>query len=313
MAIAAEEEIVETGDDAVLPFQIADTAVRGRVVKLGEAIDEILRVHPYPPNVLELIGEATALVILMGASLKFDGKLIFQAQGDGPVALLVADFTAGGAVRATASLRGEIDPSLRGLRALMGEGHMALTIDQGPDMERYQGVTPIEGDSLASAAVGYFQQSEQIPTAVKLAVGSVSRPGARTTWRAGGVIAQFVPGEGGVRERGEATLKGPEERETWERAEVLLETTQADELLDPSISVETLLYRLYHEDGVRVFKPTPVAASCGCNAGKISAVLRRYSPEDLADMMEEGVVRVACEFCRREYTFDANGEAIDTP
>lgn len=298
------------GDDTALPFQVGESAVRGRVVRLGAAIDEILRVHPFPEPVLELIGEATALAVLMGASLKFDGKLIFQAQGSGPATMLVADYAASGEIRATASLRQAPEESARGLAALVGPGHIAITIDQGPDMERYQGVTPIEGRSLAEAAVGYFMQSEQIPTAVKLAVGRISRPGEEPAWRAGGVMAQFMPGEGGARARGESVLNAPADRETWERAAALLETTQADELLDPSISSQTLLYRLYHEDGVRVFEPSLVRAACACNAEKIAAVLRRYSPQELAGMMEDGAIRVACEFCRREYSFDETGREV---
>lgn len=294
------------GDDLILPFQVGDSAVRGRVVRLGPAIDRILSAHKFPPSVSELLGEAAALVAMMGASLKFDGKLIFQAQGDGPVRMLVADFTTGGALRATAAFDDEA-ASLRGLGALVGKGHMAMTIDQGSDMDRYQGVTPLGGDTLAKAAVAYFDQSEQIPTAIKLAVGRVAIPGKGEAWRAGGIIAQFVPGEGGPRERGEAALNAPEDREMWERAAAFLETTQADELLDPSLSAEELLYRLYHEDGVRVFKPSAVRAECSCNADKIAAVLGRYTPEELADMVDDGFIRVSCEFCRTEYLFDEKG------
>lgn len=303
-----EAKLRPAGDDAILPFQVGDTAVRGRVVRLGPAIDAILRAHPFPAAVKELVGEAAALVALMGSALKFDGKLIFQAQGDGPAHLLVADYTASGSLRATAKVSGEIDGKARGLEALLGKGHIALTIDQGPDMERYQGVTPIEGESLARAAVAYFDQSEQIPTAIKLAVGRVLLPGGGEAWRAGGIIAQFMPGEGGARERGEAALKAPEDLETWERAAALLETTQADELLDPDVSAETLLYRLYHEDGARVFEPRPARAECGCNADKIAAVLGRYAPEELEEMMEDGFIRAACEFCRTEYLFDRHGK-----
>ncbi|MEE2690420.1 MAG: Hsp33 family molecular chaperone [Pseudomonadota bacterium] len=304
----AEQKLRPAGDDAILPFQVGDSAVRGRIVRLGPAIDEILRVHPFPANVRELIGEAATLVALMGSALKFDGKLIFQAQGDGPASMLVADYSASGALRAMAKLSGEAPDGAKGLEALLGAGHIALTIDQGPDMERYQGVTPIEGDSLARAAISYFDQSEQIPTAVKLAVGRVYRPGEGETWRAGGVIVQFMPGEGGGRERGEAVLKAPEDRDLWERAAVLLETTQADELLDPDLSAETLLYRLYHEDGVRVFEPKPVRAECSCSADKIAAVLERYGPDELGDMVEDGFIRAACEFCRTEYLFDREGK-----
>lgn len=297
-------------DDAILPFQVSDTAVRGRTARLGASIDKILAAHRFPDPVSMLVGEAATLVAMMGAALKFDGKLILQAKGEGPLSMLVADYSVNGELRATASLRGEPPSGAMGLDALVGPGHMALTIDQGPDMERYQGVTPLEGASLAAAAAAYFMQSEQIPTAVKLAVGRVERPGGVRAWRAGGIIAQFVPAEGGARARGESALKGPEEEEIWARAAAHLETTRADELLDPGLSAEDLLYRLYHEDGVRVFESRSIVAACHCSAGKIEAVLERYDPADLAGMMEGGAIRVSCEFCRAEYRFDHNGRRI---
>ncbi len=299
------------GDDRILPFQIARSPVRGRVVRLGPAIDAILGAHPFEPSVLELVGEAAVLVALMGSSLKFDGKLILQAQGAGPVSMVVADYAASGALRATATRTGAT-PEGRGVAKLLGAGSLALTVDQGPDMERYQGVTPLEGESFAAAAVAYFLQSEQIPTAVKLAVGKVSRPGEGETWRAGGIIAQFVPGEGGGRARGEAVLKAPEEQDLWTRAAAHLETTQADELLDPAIDAETLLYRLFHEDGVRVFEPARVRAACSCSAERIGRVLERYERAALSEMLEDGAIRVACEFCRRVYLFDAAGAFLRT-
>ena len=183
-----------TADNAITRFQVGETAVRGRVVRLGGAIDEILSAHHFPQEISELLGEAACVVSMMGVALKFDGKLILQAQGDGPVSMVVADYTAGGDLRATANLRGDVKG--RGAAALLGKGHIAMTIDQGADMERYQGVTPIEGESLADAAVAYFAQSEQIPTVVKLAVGRISAPGRPERWRAGGIMAQFMPGEG---------------------------------------------------------------------------------------------------------------------
>jgi molecular chaperone Hsp33 len=292
-------------DDVIIPFQVGDGAVRGRIVRLGVAIDEILGPHGFADAPSELLGEAAALTALMGSSLKFDGKLIFQAQGEGDVRLLVADYSSDGAIRATATIAGAA--SSRGLSRLMGKGHLAMTIDQGPDMERYQGVTPIEGKTLEEAAEAYFDQSEQIPTAVRLAVGKVIKPGENPAWRAGGVIVQFMPGEGGSRERGEAVLNSDDDREAWDRAAAFLKSTQADELLDPALSPEELLYRLYHEDGVRVFEAKSVRAACACNAGKISAVLSRYTAEDLSDLADDGLIKVSCEFCRKDYYFDAEG------
>jgi molecular chaperone Hsp33 len=291
----------------ILPFQVGDTAVRGRIVRLAGAIDEILSAHKFPDPLSELLGEAVSLVALMGASLKFDGKLIFQAQGDGPASMIVADYSAGGALRATAKAAAGALP--RGAKALLGRGAIALTIDQGPDMDRYQGVTPIEGETLADAAVAYFGQSEQIPTVVRLAVGRIQSPGGAEHWRAGGLMAQFVPHEGG-RERGEALRLTAEDLDVWERASAFIETIEDDELLDPAISAETLLYRLFHEDGVRVFDPAPLRAACSCNADKIAAVLSRYSAGDLGDMVDAGAITVTCEFCRRDYRFTPEGAPI---
>ncbi|WP_428407099.1 Hsp33 family molecular chaperone [Hyphococcus sp.] len=290
-------------DDAVLPFQVADTAVRGRVVRLSGAIDEILSAHEFPDALSELVGEAVSLVAMMGASLKFDGKLIFQAQGNGPASLIVADYSSGGNLRATAKSTAVDLP--RGARALLGDGSIVMTIDQGPDMDRYQGVTPIEGETLGEVAAAYFAQSEQIPTIVRLAVGRIQTPGKGEHWRAGGLMAQFVPKEGG--ERGVAAALTGEDRESWERARAFIETVQPDELLDPSISAETLLYRLFHEDGVRVFDASPLRAACSCNEGKIAAVLSRYSEDDLSDMVEDGAITVTCEFCRKDYSFTPEG------
>ncbi|MEM9015332.1 MAG: Hsp33 family molecular chaperone [Pseudomonadota bacterium] len=297
-------------DDRILPFQIADTAVRGRVVRMSDSIDAILSAHQFPSGVSELVGESAALVAMMGAALKFDGKLIFQAQGDGPLSMVVADYATTGAVRATASFIEEIGSEVRGVPQLLGKGHVAMTVDQGAEMERYQGVTPIDGEALSDLAVSYFMQSEQIPTVVRLAVGRVSTPGAGERWRAGGIMAQFVPSEGGERERGEEILLDADDKESWARAEAFLETTQADELIDPSISSEELLYRLFHEDGVRVFDAQPLRADCQCDVNKVSAVLARYTAEDLSDMVEDGVITVSCEFCRKGYRFSPEGNIL---
>lgn len=309
-------------DDHVLPFQVgtssAGSAVRGHVVRLGGAIDRILSAHneadeQFNDTVSRLVGETAALVTLMGASLKFAGKLIFQVQGDGPISMMVADYDATGALRATASISKKETIDHNGkmtLSNLLGTGHIAMTVDQGSDMERYQGVTPLDGDTLEEAIVSYFQQSEQIPTAVRLAVGKISLPGGREYWRAGGIIVQFVPGEGGTRERGESFLLAQDDQESWNRAEAFLTTTKADELLDPNLPAESLLYRLFHEDGVRIFDPKPVFAECACNADKITAVLESYDEADLKDMLEDGLIRVSCDFCRQDYIFDKNGTPI---
>lgn len=307
-AISSSPDRRDALDDFVMPFQVGESAVRGRVVRLSGVADEILARHDFAPPVSALLGEAVSLVAMMGTALKFDGKLIFQAQGDGPVSMLVADFSAGGALRATAKAGDDLEG--RTQTALLGAGHIVMTIDQGADMERYQGVTPLDGDTLGAAAAAYFRQSEQIPTVVRLAVGRISAPGEPERWRAGGVIAQFIPGEGGSRERGEEAIMSAADQEQWDRAAAFVQSTEDDELLDPAISAQTLLYRLFHEDGVRVFDPLPVRAECGCNSGKIEAVLSRYDEGELSDMVENGAIEVSCEFCKRLYRFSPQGREI---
>ncbi|MBB4657908.1 Hsp33 family molecular chaperone [Parvularcula dongshanensis] len=302
-------------EDIVLPFQVGDAAVRGRIVRLGPAVDEILSRHDFPDPLSQLLGQAAALVTMLGTALKFDGKLIFQAQGDGPVSMIVADYTADGALRATATMQDDARETVEKaqgaeLHYLLRKGHMVMTIDQGADMERYQGVTPLDGATLSQATVSYFAQSEQIPTAIELAVGRVTGEDGEEHWRAGGIMVQFVPGEGGTRERGEEVLMAEDDREAWNRAAILLETVKADELLDPTITPEQLLYRLYHEDGVRVFGAKDAHFGCTCSRGKVAGVLSQYTRDDIDDMVEDGAIDVTCDFCRESYRFelDESGE-----
>jgi len=302
-------------DDIIVPFQVGETAVRGRLVRLGPAINEILQRHDFPLPLKQLIGETAALVAMLGAALKFEGKLILQAQGDGPVSMIVADYTVGGALRATAKIQDGQEETVgkaQGpeLHFLLRKGHMVMTIDQGADMERYQGVVPLEGPTIAKATVNYFAQSEQIPTAIELAVGRITDENGNETWRAGGIMAQFMAAEGGNRDRGQEVIMEDDDREAWNRAAILLETVKADELLDPMVTPEQLLYRLYHEDGVRVFDPSPAHFGCTCNREKIASVLSQYTRADIDDMIEDGAIEVTCDFCRAVYRFelDETGE-----
>ena len=285
-------------DDIIAAFQIEDAPVRGRIVRLGSMIDEILTRHAYPEPVANLLGEACALAALVGGSLKFDGKLIVQAQGDGPVSLVVADYDTSGAVRGycrfdpkgVAELsRGFARP---GAKSLLGKGVFVMTIDQGPEMERYQGITPIEGETLALCAETYFAQSEQTPTRVRLAVGQLQTPQG-FVWRAGGLLVQNIAGDEDA--RGAAA-------DAWSRVQALFETTGEDELIDPTVPAERLLYRLFHEDGVRLFQPKPLKAFCRCSPERILNVLRSFPAEERTDMVEtDGMIRVTCEYCSRVY------------
>src|SRR6202451_711915 len=182
-------------DDAVLPFEVASLDLRGRLTRLGPALDDVLNKHDYPPPVGKLLGEAMVLATLLGSSLKFDGRFILQTQTDGPVSFLIVDFQAPDRLRAYARFDASRLGAAQDSGALLGKGHLAMTIDQGPDMSRYQGLVALDGGGLEEAAHEYFLRSEQIPTRVRLAVGEEWRggDGPRHRWRAGGMLLQFLP------------------------------------------------------------------------------------------------------------------------
>jgi molecular chaperone Hsp33 len=287
-------------DDLVAAFQIEGWPVRGRVVRLGAVIDDILSRHAYPEPVADLLGEACALAALVGASLKFDGRLIVQAQGDGPVAYVVADYDTTGGLRGYCRFdAGRVEEVSQGFqrpgaKTLLGSGVFIMTIDQGAEMDRYQGVTPIEGETLALCAEQYFDQSEQVPTRVRLAVGAAEADG-ETAWRAGGMVIQYIAAD---EARGET-------QDAWEREQTLFETVGEDELIDPSLPADRLLYRLFHEDGVRMFEAKRLRAFCRCSDDRVVGLLRSFPEAERGDMVEDdGMIRVTCEYCSRVYEIE---------
>ncbi len=287
-------------DDLVAAFQIEGWPLRGRIVRLGAAVDEILGRHDYPEPVANLLGEACALAALVGSSLKFDGRLIVQAQGEGAVSLVVADYDTEGGLRGYCSFDpdklAEVSGGFArpGAATLLGGGAFIMTIDQGPDMDRYQGITPIEGETLALCAEQYFAQSEQTPTRVRLSVGQLDT-GEGPSWRAGGILIQNVASDG---------ARGSTE-DVWERAQALFATTGEDELIDPTLPPQTLLWRLFNEDGVRVFEARPLRAVCRCSAERVATVIGSFSDEERAGMIEaDGKIHVTCEYCSRTYKLE---------
>lgn len=291
-------------DDLILPFQAEHAEVSGRLVKLGPTVDTILSRHAYPEAVSQLLGEAVALTALLGAALKFEGKFILQASTDGPVDLLVADYQVPGGLRGYARFSPERLAALPPDGRLLGDGHLAMTIDRGLETERYQGVVPLEGDNLTEAADTYFRQSEQLPTFIKLAVARHYRAGQAGgrpwTWRAGGLLVQKLTREGGRSVGREAAFA----EEDWTRAKALAETVEDHELLDPMLPPDRLLYRLFHEEQVRAYRAIPLENYCSCSKARVEELLRRFSAEDLADMVVDGEVWVTCEFCNSRYHFD---------
>jgi molecular chaperone Hsp33 len=301
-------------DDTVLPFEVNALDLRGRLTRLGPTLDEILTKHDYPAPVGKLLGEAIVLATLLGSSLKFDGRFILQTQTDGPVSFLVVDFQSPDRLRAYARFDAARLKEGRDSGSLLGKGHLAMTIDQGPDMSRYQGLVALDGGGLEEAAHEYFLRSEQIPTRVRLAVGEEWRGdgGPKHRWRAGGMLVQFLPS---APERArQADLHpgdAPEgtvvhtvaEDDAWVEGRSLISTVEDVELIDPDLSSERLLYRLFHERGVRVFAPLSLEARCSCSREAVSAMLKSFAPEDRADMVKDDKVVVTCEFCSSVYQF----------
>lgn len=308
------------GDDHVVPYEVAALDARGRAVQLGPILDTILARHDYPEPVARLLSEAMVLTVLLGTALKFEGKFILQTRSDGPVDMLVADFATPRSLRAYARFDAErLEEAVKADKAspaeLLGAGVLALTIDQGEWMQRYQGIVPLDSTSLEEAARTYFRQSEQIPTEVRL---SVARQMVRDKdgtvkegWRAGGLLAQFLP-QSSDRQRMPDLHGGDgdtQERQTiddaWAEVQALLNTVAPDELLDPTVGSERLLYRLFHEHGVRAFEGSAVVDECSCSREKIRSILDGFTAEEVAESTEDGAIHVSCEFCSKKYEFNA--------
>lgn len=313
----------ESGDDTVVPFALESLDCRGRSVRLGPAINTILTRHNYPDPVARVLAEAVVLAALIGSSLKFEGRFILQTQSDGPIDMMVVDFDVPDGMRGYARFnRAAVNMAKAAGKTstgeLLGKGHLAMTVDQGRHMERYQGIVNLDGTSLEDAATHYFMQSEQIATQVRLAVGQLTEKGEEEAWRASGMLLQFFPKSG---ERAFADLPGDgdpenqqmldpdfEEPDRWNEARALFGTLSDDELLDPAVSAERLLFRLYHESGVRVFDAQPLEERCRCSADRIEQMLGdSFTAEDRAEMTtEDGEIEVKCEFCSTAYHFNPN-------
>jgi molecular chaperone Hsp33 len=288
-------------DDIVAPFSLDAAPVRGRIARLGPgALDPILRRHDYPRPVAMLLGEALTLAALVGSLLKVEGRLVVQAQGEGLVPLLVAEHGRGG-LRGYARLAdGAADTLAKAHHrlppgVLLGSGTLVLTLDQGDEKPAYQGVVPLEGDTLAGCAEQYFRASEQTETGIRLAVGEVMSAEAPPLWRGGGMLMQRVAGDAARGDTGE----------DWNRALTLFATLRDEELIDPALPADRLLYRLFHEEGVRMADAAPLEDRCTCNKERLANVMRQFPPPELRDLVEpDGLLHARCQFCAREYLID---------
>ncbi len=298
-------------DDFVLPFEIERTGLRGRLVRLGPTIDLILKRHDYPTVIAGLLGEALVLACCLASTLKFDdGVFTLQARGaGGPVRTLVADITSDGECRGYVGY----DPEKLDLQAdqisaakLFGGGHVAFTVDQGGDYERYQGIVELQGETLSDSVHHYFRQSEQIATALK----TVCLPDAHGRWRGTAVMVQKLPDEVIQRAPPEEIAEMVETDEGYRTAAILLGSATQAEMADPNLLAEELLLRLFHEEGVRVYDKRLVYSGCRCKLDGVENVLRQFGRERVDEFKVDGVVTVTCEFCTKERVFD--DEALDT-
>lgn len=299
----------EVLDDTVVPFAVDALDVRGRVARLGESIGQILSNHDYPTPVARLVAEAAVLTVLLATSLKIEGRFQLQTRSDGAVGMIIVDFDAPDRLRALARFDAARIGQFDGAEDLIGEGYLAVTVDQGSDMSRYQGIVTLQGQGLEGAAQQYFDQSIQIPTHVRLAAAeSLSACGSK--WRAGGIMTQFLP-------RAPMPLRhlarnpsgnGAEPfaaNDGWAETEALLATIQDDELVDLGLSSERLLYRLFDELGVRVFTPQSIRAACRCSDERIRDMLERFTQSEREEMTgDDGMIGVTCEFCSTHRVFD---------
>lgn len=278
----------------VQPFHLERKPVRGRLVRLGPLAEALLSRHENPEPVSALLGQALALTAGLAAALKFQGSFSLQAKGDGPVAMLLADCTEAGALRGYARAE-DLPEGADSAAALLGKGYLAFTCDQGPDMDRYQGIVAIEGETLAQMTGEYFATSEQLDSRVWLAA-------ARTPsgWRAAALILERVAGAGGI---------GPEldalaQQDAWETALALAGTITEAELLDDALAPDRLLYRLFHAEGLALDRPRPLSYGCRCSRARLASVLSGFGEDDLDHMAEDGVITMTCEFCNVGFRFE---------
>ncbi len=284
----------------ITPFYLPSRPVRGRLVRLGPLAEALLTRHDNHAAVTALLGQALALAAVLASALKFRGSFSLQAQGDGPVGMLLADCTHDGAlrgyVRADAErladlLAGHPAPSAG---KLLGEGCMAFTVDQGPDMDRQQGIVSITGDSLGDAALHYFTTSEQLTVWLRLACAHTP-----AGWRASALVLEKLAGGGGIDHGIDETVQ----EESWRTATLLAATVTDAELLDDGLAPERLLFNLFHCEGVAADRPRALAYGCRCSRQRLSGILEGFASDDLDHMAVDGEIVMTCEFCNFDFRF----------
>ncbi len=290
-------------------FQLEASNIRGRIIRMGSVLDEILEAHDYPLPIAHLVAETITLTLALSSMLKYEGVFTLQVQGGGPLKMLISDVTSEGIVRACASFDAErfqnsreqisalktTESSQNHLAQYLGKGHIAFTVDQGKHTERYQGIVELKGASMVDCVQHYFVQSEQIGTGIKMAVGK--RDGK---WRAGAIMLQHMPEDEANIQAGAGNL----DEDDWRRAMTLLDSCTDDEFLDVSLDADQLLMRLFHEEGVRVYEHKDIKKGCRCDSQRVENILYSMSEDDINHMNIKGNIEMTCEFCSRIYTFD---------
>ncbi len=297
-------------DNYIQPFQLDESNLRGRAVRLGDELDKILTAHDYPKPVSHLTAESLILTLLLSSMLKYDGVFTLQTSGDGAVGMLVSDLISNGAMRACAHFdQNRLQASRESLSALkapegsenhlaqyLGKGHMAFTVDYAGAKDRYQGIVALEGASLVDCVQHYFSQSEQIQTGIKIAVGK--RDGK---WRGAAIMLQAMPENDG---NTDGVERSNIHEDDWRRAMLLMGSCTEDELLSPELSTNDLLYRLFHEEGVRVFEGQSVYKKCRCTEERVNNIIKALTEEEKKDLLVNEKIEVTCEFCGHLYQVD---------
>jgi molecular chaperone Hsp33 len=289
---------VSLDDDLIQPFLIEESGLRGRLIRMGPTVSDIIGRHYLPPAVQSLMAEFVVLALALSATLKFDGVFTLQAKGNGPVSLMAADVTTDGGVRAYASVADDV-PDLEKIEGspvprLFGAGYLAFTVDQGEHAELYQGLVELQGATLIDCVHHYFQQSDQFSAAITMAAEKDGKGG----WRAGALMLQRLPED-------ELSSRKEEMDEAWRRATILMSSCEKRELTSDTLSAHQLLFRLFHEDGVRVFDALPLRFSCQCSRDRGEGILNMLSAEEIEDYKIDGRISIKCEFCSTEEWFDA--------
>jgi molecular chaperone Hsp33 len=288
-------------NDILLPFEVEGADVRGRLVRLGPAFAKTLASHDYPSLIGEQVGEGMALAATLAGALKYEGIFSLQVQGDGAIRAMVNDVTSAGHMRGytrydeDALKVAEKNTDAAPLSRLYGKGHLAFTVDQGTYTERYQGLVELAGQNLSDCAEAYFMRSEQLQTAIVLAARVDGEPGAAA------LMIQRMPGAVSNNQLPDTI---DEAEETWNRVRIMMKSVKAEELLDPDLSNEDLLLRLFHEDGVRVYESKSLEHKCRCSREKVVSTLKSFPKDEVLDLIVDGSVEVKCEFCNSTYNFD---------